>query len=213
MATAASGRPGIVLRPLAPTLPRVLLIGSSTGGPQALDAIVGAIGKVIDHVPALITPHMPAGFTAILAEHLARASGRPAAEAKHGELVRAGHISIAPGGFHMQVARRDGEPVIMLDDGPPVHFCKPAVDRLFGSAAAVWGAWNLGLILTGMGSDGVQGAAQICAAGGGIIAQDEASSVVWGMPGQVVQAGLASTVLPLAQIAPKIVHLFLGGCS
>ncbi len=208
---AASHPEGIVLRSFAPAPPRVLLIGASTGGPQALNTLVGAIGKVVDQSPVLITQHMPRTFTTILAEHLARTSGRSAAEAKDGELIRAGHIYIAPGGLHMRVARRDGEPVIALDDGPPVHFCKPAVDPFFASAAAVWGTWNLALMLTGMGSDGVQGATQIVAAGGAIIAQDEASSVVWGMPGRVAQAGLASAVLPLDQIAPKVVRLFFGG--
>jgi two-component system chemotaxis response regulator CheB len=208
----AAPEPGaIVLRPFPPMTPRVLLIGSSTGGPQALNAIIGAIGRVIDDAPVLITQHMPPTFTTILAEHLARTSGRTAAEAKDGEPIRAGHIYVAPGGLHMQVARCDGEPVIAIDDGPPVHHCRPAIDQLFASAAAVWGSWNLAVILTGMGCDGARGAAQIVAAGGGVIAQDEASSVVWGMPGRVAQAGLASAVLPLDQIAPKIVRVFCGG--
>jgi two-component system, chemotaxis family, protein-glutamate methylesterase/glutaminase len=212
--SSAEGAPepgAIVLRPFPPMTPRVLLIGSSTGGPQALNVILGAIGRVIDDAPVLITQHMPPTFTTILAEHLARISGRTAAEAKDGELIRAGHIYVAPGGLHMQVARCDGEPVIAIDDGPPVHHCRPAVDPLLVSAAAVWGSWNLAVILTGMGCDGARGAAQIVAAGGGVIAQDEASSLVWGMPGRVAQAGLASAVLPLDQIAPKIVRLFCGG--
>ena len=100
--------------------------------------------------------------------------------------------------------------VIALDDGPAVHFCKPAVDPLFQSAAEVWGGWNLALILTGMGTDGSAGAAEIVARGGSVIAQDEASSVVWGMPGSAVEAGLCSAVLPVDQIAPRIVRLFLG---
>jgi two-component system, chemotaxis family, protein-glutamate methylesterase/glutaminase len=200
----------IALRPFPPATPRVLLIGASTGGPQALNVILSTIGRVIDNAPVLITQHMPPTFTTILAEHLARTSGRPAAEAGDGELIRAGHIYVAPGGLHMRVARRDGEPVVALDDGPPIHFCKPAVDPLFASAAAIWGPWNLALVLTGMGSDGARGAAQLVAAGGGVIAQDEASSVVWGMPGRVAQAGLASAVLPLDQIAPKVLRLFCG---
>ncbi|HEY4855422.1 MAG TPA: chemotaxis response regulator protein-glutamate methylesterase [Xanthobacteraceae bacterium] len=207
-----AGRPEkLVLRPFPPTRPRVLLIGSSTGGPQALNAILGAMGRVIDTAPVLIAQHMPATFTAILAEHLARLSGRPAAEAVSGELIRAGQIYIAPGGRHMRVTRCDGHPFVLLDDGPPVNFCKPSVDPLFTSAAAVWGPWNLALILTGMGVDGARGAAQIVTAGGCVIAQDEASSVVWGMPGSVAQAGLASAVLPLDQIGPKLVRLFCGG--
>jgi two-component system chemotaxis response regulator CheB len=113
----------------------------------------------------------------------------------------------------MKVARRDGTAVIVLDDGPPVHFCKPAVDPLFASAAEVWGSWNLGLILTGMGTDGADGASEIVKAGGSIIAQDEATSVVWGMPGAATAAGLCSAVLPIEQIGPKVVRLFLGATS
>ena len=131
-------------------------------------------------------------------------------EAVDGEPVLAGTIYLAPGGKHMKVARRDGTAVIVLDDGPPVHFCKPAVDPLFTSAAEVWGAWNLALILTGMGTDGTDGAAAIVAGGGSVIAQDEATSVVWGMPGSAVEAGVCSAVLPLDQIGPKVVRMFLG---
>jgi two-component system chemotaxis response regulator CheB len=199
------------LRPFPTLLPRVLLIGSSTGGPQALNALVGNIRAVIDHAPVLITQHMPPTFTAIMAEHLARASGRPAHEAVDGEPIRAGTIYVAPGGRHMQVTRRDGEPVISLNDGALVHFCKPAVDPLFASAAAVWGTWNLAVVLTGMGTDGTRGAGEIVAAGGCVIAQDEASSVVWGMPGSVAHAGLCSAVLPLDQIGPRIARMFSGG--
>jgi two-component system, chemotaxis family, protein-glutamate methylesterase/glutaminase len=211
LAPAAPEPSGILLRPQPSTPPRVLLVGSSTGGPQALNAMLGSIGAVIDNAPVLITQHMPPTFTSILAKHLTRSSGRPACEASDGEPVRAGHIYVARGGRHMRVVQRDGEPVIALDDGHPINFCKPAVDPLFSSAAAVWGSWILAVVLTGMGSDGARGAADIVAAGGGVIAQDEATSVVWGMPGAVAQAGLASAVLPLDQIGPKIVHLFSGG--
>jgi two-component system, chemotaxis family, protein-glutamate methylesterase/glutaminase len=211
IATGTTDSGKIALRPFPAMPPRVLLIGASTGGPQALNVLVSAIGQVIDHVPVLVTQHMPVMFTAILAEHLARASGRPAAEAKDGELIRVGRIYVAPGGAHMCVGRRAGETVIVLDDGPPVNFCKPAADRMFMSAAAVWGSWCLAVILTGMGCDGLRGAAALATAGAGIIAQDEASSVVWGMPGRVAQAGLACAVLPLDRIASKIVRLFCGG--
>jgi two-component system chemotaxis response regulator CheB len=191
-------------------VPRVLLIGSSTGGPQAVGAVIRGIGPVIDQAPVLITQHMPPTFTTIFAEHLAHASGRAVREAVHGELVRARQIYVAPGGRHMRVVRQHGEPHIALDDGPLINFCKPAVDPLFSSAAEVWGSWNLALVLTGMGSDGTRGAAEIVTAGGGILAQDEATSVVWGMPGSVANAGLCSAVLPLDLIAPKIVRLFAG---
>jgi two-component system chemotaxis response regulator CheB len=202
--------PKLPLRAFPPMIPRVLLIGSSTGGPQAVNGIVAVLGSVVDHAPVLITQHMPPTFTAIFAEHLTRAGGHPAHEAEHGEPVRAGQIYVAPGGRHMRVVRQDGEPHIALDDGPLINFCKPAVDPLFSSAAAVWGSWNLALVLTGMGSDGTKGAAEIVAAGGAVIAQDEATSVVWGMPGSVAHAGLCSAVLPLDEIAPKVVRLFGG---
>ncbi len=201
------------MRPFPATVPRVLLIGSSTGGPQAVDAVISGIGAVIESVPVLITQHMPPTFTTIFAERLARMTGRPIAEAQHGEPVRAGHVYVAPGGRHMRVVRCDIGGQIVLDDGPPVNFCKPAVDALFSSAAEVWGGACLALVLTGMGTDGTRGAAEIVAAGGGIIAQDEATSVVWGMPGSVANAGLCSAILPLDQIAPRIVRLLSGGRS
>jgi len=200
----------IALRPLPATAPRVLVIGSSTGGPQALNAIVTQIGSVLDRAPVLITQHMPSTFTTILAEHLARLTKRPAREAVEGEEVNAGTIYLAPGGRHMSVVRRDGIAVIALDDGPLVNFCKPAVDPLFSAAAEVWGPKVLALVLTGMGSDGLRGAQAIAAAGGCILAQDEASSVVWGMPGQVAHAGLCSAVLPLDEIASRLTRLFTG---
>ena len=199
-----------LLRPMPTLPPRVLVIGSSTGGPQALNTIVGQIGGVIDRVPVLITQHMPPTFTTVLAEHLARLSGRPVREAEEGQEVNAGIIYIAPGGRHMSVACRNGNNVIALNDGPPLNFCKPAVDPLFSSAAKVWGHRVLGLILTGMGSDGLRGARAIITAGGHILAQDEATSVVWGMPGQVAHAGLCSAVLPLNEIAGKLSRLFGG---
>jgi len=200
----------VVLRPFPLAVPRVLVIGSSTGGPPALNKLLKGLGEVFDRAPVLITQHMPPTFTAVLAEHLTRISGRPAREAADGEEVNAGTIYIAPGGKHMKVVRRDGTAVIVIDDGPMVNFCKPAVDPLFASAAAVWGQWVLGLVLTGMGSDGTRGAQQIVAAGGGVLAQDEATSVVWGMPGQVAHAGLCSAVLPIDEIAPRIGRLFAG---
>ncbi|MGH6769309.1 MAG: protein-glutamate methylesterase/protein-glutamine glutaminase [Xanthobacteraceae bacterium] len=203
--------PDLKLRPFPLSPPRVLLIGSSTGGPQALNAVFAQIGKVIDQAPVLVVQHMPPTFTTILAEHLARAAGHPACEARDGDTVRAGQIYVAPGGRHMRVVRRNGEPVIQLDDGPLVNFCKPAVDPLFSSAASVWGGKNLALVLTGMGSDGARGAVDLVEAGGAVIAQDEETSVVWGMPGSVAQAGLCSAVLPLSEIAARIVHLFSGG--
>jgi two-component system, chemotaxis family, protein-glutamate methylesterase/glutaminase len=201
------------LRPFSAMLPRILLIGASTGGPQALTRLVSRLDAVTESAPILITQHMPATFTTILAEHLTRAGAKPVREAVNGEPILAGHIYLAPGGRHMKVARRDGTAVIVLDDGAPVHYCKPAVDPLFASAAEVWGSWNLALILTGMGTDGTTGAAEVVKAGGSVIVQDEATSVVWGMPGSAVSAGVCSAVLPLEQIAPKVSRLFLGARS
>ena len=201
----------VVLRPMPVTPPRVLLIGASTGGPQALNTLMAQLGGLIERAPVLITQHMPPTFTAILAEHLGRISKHPAHEARDGEEINAGTIYIAPGGKHMRVARRDGTAVIAIDNGEPVNFCKPSVDPLFASAAQVWGSWALGLMLTGMGADGSRGSQALVAAGGCIIAQDEASSVVWGMPGHVAQLGLCSAVLPLKDIAGKLTRLFGGG--
>ncbi|MBI5262061.1 MAG: chemotaxis response regulator protein-glutamate methylesterase [Bradyrhizobium sp.] len=193
--------------------PRVLLIGSSTGGPQALMSVVADLGPVIDRFPVLITQHMPPTFTTILAEHLARSSHRPAREAVDGETIKPGQIYLAPGGKHMRVARQGADAMIALDDGPPVNFCKPAVDPLFMSAIDVWRGSILAVILTGMGSDGMRGGKEIVAAGGSVIAQDEATSVVWGMPGAAANAGICAAVLPLSQIAPKLNRLFSGDRS
>lgn len=206
----AVAEPKLMVRPFSATQPRVLLIGSSTGGPQALMTLVAGIGPVIDQYPVLITQHMPPTFTTILAEHLARASGRPAHEAVDGEPVKAGQIYLAPGGRHMRVARSGAHSVIALDDGPQINFCKPAVDPLFTSAVDVWQSGILAVVLTGMGSDGSKGGKAIVAAGGNIIAQDEATSVVWGMPGAVAHAGVCAAILPLDQIASKVVRIFSG---
>jgi two-component system chemotaxis response regulator CheB len=205
-----AGAQPIALRPFSIIPPRVLLVGASTGGPQALRNLIPQLASVCDRVPVLITQHMPPTFTTIMAEHLARASGRPAHEPHDGEPIRPGTIYLAPGGRHMQVERRGRLPVVALDDGPLVNFCRPAVDALFASAAQVWGGAVLALVLTGMGADGARGAAAIAAAGGSVVAQDEASSVVWGMPGTVARAGLCSAVLPLDRLAPKLVDLFTG---
>jgi two-component system chemotaxis response regulator CheB len=203
-------QPALLRRPFGTQTPRALLIGSSTGGPQALMTLVTELGPVIDRFPVLITQHMPPTFTTILAEHLARSSHRPAHEAVDGEIVKAGQIYLAPGGRHMRVVRHASDVAIALDDGPPVNFCKPAVDPLFTSAIDAWQGGVLAVVLTGMGSDGMRGGREIVAAGGSVIAQDEASSVVWGMPGAAANAGICAAVLPLDQIASKLVRLFSG---
>ncbi|MGO9356698.1 MAG: protein-glutamate methylesterase/protein-glutamine glutaminase [Xanthobacteraceae bacterium] len=211
VAPAAPAAAPVVLRPFGHAAPRALLIGSSTGGPQALIALVAEIGPVIDRVPVLITQHMPPTFTTILAEHLARASGRPAHEAVDREPVLPGRIYLAPGGLHMRLVRKGAGAEIALDDGPQINFCKPAVDPMFTSAIDIWQGGILAVVLTGMGSDGMRGGKAIVEAGGSVIAQDEASSVVWGMPGAAAHAGICAAVLPLDQIGPKLVRVFSGG--
>jgi two-component system chemotaxis response regulator CheB len=213
VASAPVAQQQLMRRPFSMLAPRVLLIGSSTGGPQALMALVAEIGPVIDRFPVLITQHMPPTFTTILAEHLARTSRRPAHEAIDGEIIKAGQIYLAPGGRHMRVVRHGADATIALDDGPPVNFCKPAVDPLFTSAIDVWQGGIMSVILTGMGSDGMRGGKDIVAAGGSVMAQDEATSVVWGMPGAAANAGICAAILPLNQIAPKLVRLFSGDRS
>ena len=207
----AGESPTLTLRPFAVSRPRALLIGSSTGGPQALTSLIGQIGSTMERAPILITQHMPPTFTTVLAEHLTRISGRPVREAEHEEPIAPGGIYVAPGGRHMRVARSTMGPVIALGDDPPINFCRPSIDPLLSSAAQVWGAGSLALILTGMGSDGASGAAEIAAAGGSVIAQDEETSVVWGMPRAVALAGLCSAVLPLWQIPAEVNRLFGGG--
>ena len=209
-AVPAREAPAFVFRRFAVVSPRVLLIGASTGGPQALTELMGQLGAVMDRIPVLITQHMPPTFTTVLAEHLARVSGRSGREAEHGERVVAGRFYVAPGGHHMRVVRGDGGPRIALGNDAPINFCKPAVDPLLSSAAQVWGAGSLALVLTGMGCDGTAGAGAVVAAGGSVIAQDEATSVVWGMPRSVAHAGLCSAMLPLGEIAAKIDRLVAG---
>src|SRR5436190_1202219 len=209
----AIANPELLRRAFGTQAPRALLIGASTGGPQALMTLVAQLGPVIDRFPVLITQHMPPTFTTILAEHLARSSHRPAHEGVDGEIVKVGQIYLAPGGRHMRVARQGADAMIALDDGAPVNFCKPAVDPLFTSAIDVWQGGVLALVLTGMGSDGMRGGKEIVAAGGSVVAQDEASSVVWGMPGAAAHAGICAAVLPLDQIAAKLVRLFSGDRS
>jgi two-component system, chemotaxis family, protein-glutamate methylesterase/glutaminase len=200
----------ISLRPFSVVPPRALVVGSSTGGPQALTALFEQLTAAIDRAPVLITQHMPPTFTTVLAEHLRRVCGRDAHEAEHGEPVLAGGLYLAPGGRHMRVLRENNVVKIALDDEPPINFCRPSVDPLFCSAASVWGAGVLAVVLTGMGCDGTRGAADIVAAGGSVIAQDESTSVVWGMPRSVAMAGLCAAVLPLDQIAGKILRLVMG---
>ncbi|MCP4934046.1 MAG: chemotaxis response regulator protein-glutamate methylesterase [bacterium] len=204
IATAAKPSVTPKLRSFSTVAPRLLVVGSSTGGPQALAKLFAVIGPRIRNVPVLITQHMPATFTAILAKHLGEASGRPSREAVHREVLVPGHIYVAPGGYHMRLKPVANGASITLDQEPEINFCRPAVDPLFESAALIYSSGLLATILTGMGSDGANGGRAIAAAGGSVIAQDEETSVVWGMPGAAAAAGICSAILPLGEIGPKI---------
>jgi two-component system chemotaxis response regulator CheB len=200
----------IKLRPYNRLTPSILTVGSSTGGPQALMEFFKTVGPAIDLVPVVITQHMPATFTAILATHIAKLTGRVSKEGEQGEALKAGTVYVAPGGKHMIIEGAKREARIALTDGPPINFCKPAVDPLFDSVAAIYGNSALAVVLTGMGSDGAKGAVNLADAGGNVIAQDEKTSVVWGMPRAAALAGACAAVLPLEQIGPKV-SAILGG--
>ena len=207
---AAVATAGTTLRKFSQVRPRILAIGCSTGGPQALMQVLGDIDLTALQVPIVITQHMPATFTAILAEHLSRTTQIESREAEHGEEIEAGKIYVAPGGQHMALQQSENGARVRIYDGPDVNFCKPAVDPLFESVASVFGTAALALVLTGMGHDGAEGALQIANSGGSVIAQDEASSVVWGMPGAAAAAGACAAILPLEKIGPKVASIFQG---
>jgi two-component system chemotaxis response regulator CheB len=211
--SAAPGRPGpaearrIVLRQSSAEPFEALAIGSSTGGPQALFNVLSAIrGRV--NAPIFVTQHMPATFTTILAEHINRVAGWPAAEGVEGETVQPGRVYVAPGSFHMLIETQPNQQkMIRLSSAPPENFCRPSVDPMLRSLAKIYGRRLLTVILTGMGHDGLAGGEAVTAAGGAVIAQDEATSVVWGMPGAVANAGICSAVLPLPELGPYISRL------
>lgn len=181
----------------------VIAIGSSTGGPQALLSLLKDFDRS-NQLPIIITQHMPPTFTTILAEHLGRASGRPCVEAKDGQPVEAGKIYLAPGDWHMLIVSEGAGKILKLNQNPPINFCRPAVDPMFESAAKAYDGHVLAVVLTGMGQDGLNGGRRIIESGGTVVAQDEASSVVWGMPGAVATAGICKTVLPLDRLASYI---------
>lgn len=199
----------IVLRPKPLRPPKVLVVGSSTGGPQALDVFFGQIGAPVA-VPILIVQHMPPTFTALLAESLTKSSGIQVTEGRDGEPVLPGRAYIAPGDFHMTVEGSAAQPRIKVFKAPAENFCRPAVDPLLRGVTATYGAHALAVILTGMGSDGCKGAQALVEAGGFVFAQDEPTSVVWGMPGAVARAGLCSAVLPLTRLANEVKTMVKG---
>jgi len=186
--------------PTALWKPRILAVGSSTGGPQALFEFFKPL-KGIKDIPIVITQHMPPTFTALLAQHITQQSGVPCVEAAEGMPLLPGRAHLAKGGLHMLIKKNDaGQMVLHLDDGPQENFCKPAVDPMLRSLIPHYGRDILTVILTGMGSDGMLGGKDVVEAGGYVVAQDQASSVVWGMPGAVAMAGLCSAVLPIKEI-------------
>jgi two-component system chemotaxis response regulator CheB len=179
---------------------KAIAIASSTGGPQALNTLFSTLGSRITRVPIFITQHMPPTFTTILAEHIAKASGMPCHEGKDGERIVPGTVYLAPGDYHMLAVSTSEGPKIQLTQSPPENFCRPAADPMLRSLSAIYGDGLLSVVLTGMGQDGLKGCQTAASAGGYIIAQDQESSVVWGMPRAVAEANLAHQILPLGSI-------------
>ncbi len=190
----ASRRPGPV---------EALAIGVSTGGPNALAALLPCLPADLS-IPVLIVQHMPALFTEMLASRLAQRSVLPIGEGVSGRRVEPGHVYLAPGDYHMLVERRGATIVLRTNQDGPENFCRPSVDVLFRSVADVYGDGALSVVMTGMGQDGLEGCRRIREAGGSILVQDEATSVVWGMPGYVARAGLADAILPLDRLGIEI---------
>lgn len=196
--------PAVPRRPAPPPGPvELVCIGTSTGGPNALAEVFASLPRHLP-VPVVIVQHMPVLFTKMLAERLNKLGTVPCCEGAEGQLVEPGHAYIAPGGHHLEVVRSHGALRLHVHDQPPENSCRPAVDVLFRSVSAACGGSTLAVILTGMGQDGLHGCRQLREDHAQIIVQDEASSVVWGMPGHVAQAGLADRILPLTEVAAEI---------
>lgn len=185
--------------------PKILAIGSSTGGPQALFKFLENLKS--PNVPIVITQHMPAMFTKILATHIEQHSGLPSFEGESGMKLENGKVYVAPGGKHMVFEKKVNGTYIVIDDGPAENFCKPSVDPMLRSLVEIYGGCFVSVILTGMGADGLEGAKLFVEKGGRLIAQDEESSVVWGMPGAVANQGICMEVLPLDQIGSYVSRL------
>jgi two-component system chemotaxis response regulator CheB len=215
---ASTTKPAIpVVRPMA-RLPHqtsrveVVAIGVSTGGPNALSELVPEFSSDFP-VPIVIVQHMPPVFTKLLAERLGARANIRVEEGAPGQAIKAGHAFIAPGNYHMVVQRHDGTVRIQTNQDPAENSCRPAVDVLFRSVAETYGAGALGVVMTGMGQDGLRGSERIREVGGQVVVQDEATSVVWGMPGFVAQAGLADEVLPLQQLGSEIIRRVRAGLA
>ena len=203
------GVPPLVVRPkhkprlVAPA--QIVAIGVSTGGPDALARLLPSLPANLP-VPVVIAQHMPPIFTSLLAARLSTKTSLPVRECKSGEALTAGCIFIAPGDFHMVTTSENGVVRLKAHQGPKENFCRPSVDVLFRSVASVYGNRTLAVILTGMGQDGLRGCELLSSLGARILVQDEASSVVWGMPGFVARSGLADKILPLGQMGIEIVR-------
>lgn len=187
----------------ATAVPRIVAIASSTGGPNALAEVLGALPRDFP-LPILITQHMPAVFTGLLAQRLERDTGRPCVEARDGEPILPNHTYVAPGGYHLLVQTLEAKPYVRLTTTEPENYCRPSADPMLRSVATVYGASTLAVVLTGMGEDGLRGCHAVQERGGRVLVQDEETSVVWGMPGAVANAGLATSILPLPAIAEAI---------
>lgn len=198
--------PSIAQQALPRRRPQLVAIGCSTGGPQALFSLFGSLSRRLTQ-PILLTQHMPPIFTRSLAEHLDRLGHRPCVEAEDGMPLLANRLHVAPGDKHMLVDASGDQLRVKLSDSPPENSCRPSVDPMLRSAVDASRGQVLAVILTGMGRDGVAGARRVVEGGGAVLAQDEASSVVWGMPGAVAREGLCHAVLPLDRLAAKICEL------
>ncbi len=198
------------MRPFTRTAPKILLIGASTGGPQAVMALLKALKPSLHRLPVLIAQHMPAAFTIMFAEHLSRHAHLDVVQAADREPVLPGRVYVAPGGRHMRLAQSGAAMEISIMDDAPVNFCKPSVDVLMNSASDILGASCLAVILTGMGVDGARGATRVAQYGGNVVVQDEASSVVWGMPGATARTGACAAIMSVPQMVPVLSRLISG---
>jgi two-component system chemotaxis response regulator CheB len=208
----ATDKKPLTLRPLPIMKPDIIAIGSSTGGPQALFEVIRSLGAALTQ-PVVITQHMPPSFTTILADHISRQCGVSCSEAKNDEVLQGGRYYVAPGDFHMLIHKKAQIPTVQLVKDPPENFCRPAVDPMLRSLVEAYGNRILTIILTGMGQDGLKGGECVVKAGGVVMAQDEATSVVWGMPGAVATAGLCSAILPLSEIGQAAKKIATKGSS
>lgn len=192
-----------LMKEIIKSRPDVIAIGSSTGGPQALLQFFAELKPAIKQ-PIFVTQHMPPTFTTILAEHISKQTGYVCAEAIDGEVVQSGRVYIAPGNYHMLVKVDAGRKIISVNQDPPENFCRPAVDPMMRSIVEAYGKKVLAVIFTGMGSDGAKGSQKVAEAGGIVLAQDETTSVVWGMPGATAMLGVCTQVLPLGLMAKAV---------